>query len=44
MTTEHSEDAQTPLHGLPLFAQQLPPLTERVGAGRPTGAVAQWYT
>ena len=40
MTTEHSEDVQTPLHGLPLFAQQLPPLTERVGAGRPTGAMA----
>ena len=44
MTTEHSEDAQTPLHGLPLFAQQLPPLTERVGAGRPTGAVAHLPT
>ncbi|WP_445257377.1 CpaF family protein [Nocardioides aurantiacus] len=40
MTTEHSEDVQTPLQGLPLFAQQLPPLTERVGAGRPTGAMA----
>ena len=44
MTTEHSEDVQTPLHGLPLFAQQLPPLTERVGAGRPTGAVAHLPT
>ena len=44
MTTEHSEDAQTSLHGLPLFAQQLPPLTERVGAGRPTGAVAHLPT
>ena len=33
-----------PLHGLPLFAQQLPPLTERVGAGRPTGAVAHLPT
>ena len=44
MTAEHSEDAQTPLHGLPLFAQQLPPLTERVGAGRPTGAVAHLPT
>lgn len=44
MTTEHSEDVQTPLHGLPLFAQQLPPMTERVGAGRPTGAVAHLPT
>jgi pilus assembly protein CpaF len=44
MTTERSEDVQPPLQGLPLFAQQLPPLTERVGAGRPTGAVAHLPT
>jgi pilus assembly protein CpaF len=44
MTTERSEDVQPPLQGLPLFAQLLPPLTELVGAGRPTGAVAHLPT
>ena len=47
MTTERSledpqrpEDVKTPLAGLPLFVQTVPPVGERNGASRPVGTVA----
>ena len=40
MTTERSEDLKTPLAGLPLFVQTVPPVGERNGVSRPVGTVA----
>ena len=44
MTTERSEDYETPLAGLPLFTQALPPLAEKVEATRPLGSLAHLST
>ncbi|MBJ7353939.1 MAG: CpaF family protein [Thermoleophilaceae bacterium] len=44
MTTEPSEDYETPLAGLPLFTQPVPPVAHRLGAPRPVASVAHLST
>ena len=44
MTTERSEDCETPLSGLPLFSQSVPSESEPFDVARPVGTVAHLPT
>jgi pilus assembly protein CpaF len=44
MTTERSEDYETPLAGLPLFTQPVPPVAEQRDIARPLTSVAHLST
>ena len=44
MTTERSDDYETPLTGLPLFAQAVPPVAERIEAISPVASLTHLST